>query len=42
MLYKVLGSNLIYDPITKKLDVNDKSINILKGKMYVEDLQLLI
>ena len=42
MLYNVLGNNLIYDPITKKLDVKinvqeNETISILKGKMLIED-----
>ena len=37
-LYDVLGSNLIYDPITKKLDVkNYETVSILKGKSLIED-----
>ena len=38
MLYSILGDNLIYDPITKKLDVkNYETISILKRKMLIED-----
>ena len=37
-LYDVLGDNLIYDSTTKKLDVkNYETLNILKGKMLIED-----
>ena len=38
LLYSILGDNLIYDPTTKKLDVkNYETVNILKGKMLIED-----
>ena len=37
-LYDVLGSNLIYDITTKKLDVkNYETVSILKGKSLIED-----
>ena len=38
LLYSILGSNLIYDSSTKKLDVkNYETVSILKGKMLIED-----
>ena len=38
MLYNVLGDNLIYDPITKKLDAKENDfISFFKGKMLIQD-----
>ena len=38
MLYNVLGSNLIYDPTTKKLDAKENDfIYFFRGKSLIED-----
>ena len=37
LLYNILGDNLIYNSTTKKLDVKNYDISILKGKMLIQD-----
>ena len=38
MLYNVLGDNLIYDPITKKLNAKENNfISFFRGKSLIQD-----